>query len=147
MIQEKESFEELIKQRIEEILKSGNIKKAKMPQCFICMDTGLVFYKKQLYGYEYEFALHCVCHKGQEYAYEGSLCSKDSEKSFYRIPAVTEIYDVEELKKNNWEKWVQEHRVNDNNKNDISDKNLINNDFDFTQIEIDDSQIEALFGG
>ncbi len=42
-------------------------KKIKMPNCWICLDDGLVYYFKKENGIEYEMAASCKCKKGLEY--------------------------------------------------------------------------------
>ena len=43
-------------------------KEIKIPNCWICLDDGLVYYfKKEKNGIEYEMAARCKCKKGLEY--------------------------------------------------------------------------------
>lgn len=34
-------------------------------KCWICKDSGLVFFIKKQYGIEYEYAYRCTCLRGQ----------------------------------------------------------------------------------
>ncbi len=42
-------------------------KKTKIPNCWICLDEGLVYYFKKENGIEYEMVASCKCKKGLEY--------------------------------------------------------------------------------
>lgn len=39
--------------------------KDKSPKCWICKDEGMVFYKENYNGLDYEFAAKCKCKLGQ----------------------------------------------------------------------------------
>ncbi len=39
--------------------------KRAIPTCWICMDHGMVFFNKYIYGIKYEFAYRCKCKLGQ----------------------------------------------------------------------------------
>jgi hypothetical protein len=128
-------FVKMLEERTQEILNNSEVKKAKMPRCFICMDQGFILYKKQTkFGYEAEYILHCVCEKGQEWIYEGKAMRKEADKSHYRVPAVDEVFDIEELKKQNWESWLEKH------KDETPDSRV--EDDNWVQIEAD---LESIF--
>lgn len=93
------------------------------------MDRGFILYRKQTQlEYDAEYVLHCVCEKGHEWIYEGKAMQKEVNKGQYRIPSVDEIFDIEELKRQNWEEWLKIHK--DNSEPVVEDK-------DWIQIEAD----------
>jgi hypothetical protein len=122
---------EVLEKKVQEL--SRNVK-AKMPRCFICMDEGIILYKKKTpFGYFAEYPLHCVCEKGHEWMYEGKAMQKEVNKGQYRIPSVDEVFDIEELKKQNWENWLKKHE--DKTEPIVQDQ-------DWIQIEAD---LESIF--
>jgi hypothetical protein len=102
--------------KIKELQKNKNSEgERKQPQCFVCMDTGVILYKKMTpFGYEAEYAARCTCPSGNQYIYEGQEC-KDH-KSKYRIATIDEVLDKYELAQNNFQQWIaksREARVNE----------------------------------
>lgn len=94
---------------LEQMKKRNEIK---IPDCFICMDTGIVLYKKKTdFGYDAEYAAHCTCAKGIQYRYEGKECK---EKSEYRIPSIDEVMNPEEIQKENFYTWYKNNSSNPN---------------------------------
>lgn len=68
-----------------------------VPECFLCLDTGLVFYKSQVNGYLYEFVARCKCAAGQQHPDQG-------------IPSVDRVNNIADLRflemraRKEWEK-------------------------------------------
>lgn len=103
-------------EKIKELQKNKNSEgDRKQPKCFVCMDTGIILYKKMTpFGYEAEYAARCTCEIGNQYIYEGRECKKN--KSDFRIVSIDEVLDKFELAKNNFQQWVaeiKERRVED----------------------------------
>jgi len=82
-------------------------KKVKIPNCWICMDTGFVLYRKKVDDYESEYVSSCTCSAGAEYAYDGARCEK---KSPYRIPSVAEVLDPEDVAVRNFREWYERYK-------------------------------------
>lgn len=99
-----------IAERVEELQKNKtNEEDKKQPKCFICMDTGIILYKRiTSFGYEAEYAARCTCSAGNQYIYEGREC-KDH-KSEYRIATIDEVLDKYELAQNNFQQWIAKSR-------------------------------------
>lgn len=51
-------------------------KEIKLPNCWICNDTGVILYHKKSSQGEYEYAAHCVCQAGDQYRYNGQQCKE-----------------------------------------------------------------------
>jgi len=86
---------------MQEAIKKGEEKeKIKIPNCFICMDTGIIIYPELTqFGYMADKVARCTCPKGNQYIYEGKDCKQ---KSIYRIPLITEVMDPVEIARNNY---------------------------------------------
>lgn len=90
---------------MQEIIDKKEKQEKQQPKCFICMDTGIILYKrKTIFGYYAEYAARCTCEAGQKYIYEGRECKEH--KSEYRVPSIDEVLDKFELAKNNCEQWL-----------------------------------------
>lgn len=76
----------------------------RIPQCFVCMDTGFVLYQKIINGVPHEYAAYCVCEKGIEYIYNGKSCKKQSE---YYIPCISAVADHNEIAEQNFHEWYK----------------------------------------
>ena len=85
-----------------------NNDKIRIPKCFVCLDLGFVLYHKKVGELAGEYAAHCICIPGREYAYDGQKCEK--EKSPYRIPPVGEVLDVENIAARNFREWWNMNR-------------------------------------
>lgn len=97
---------EKIKELQEKETRAGD---TKQPKCFVCMDTGIILYKKMTsFGYEDEYAARCTCEMGNQFIYEGREC-KDH-KSEYRIATIDEVLDKYELAQNNFQQWIAKSR-------------------------------------
>lgn len=94
---------------MQEVIKKGEEKeKIKIPNCFICMDTGIIIYPELTqFGYMADKVARCTCLKGNQYIYEGKDCKQ---KSIYRIPLITEIMDPVEIAKNNYKEWYERNK-------------------------------------
>lgn len=99
-----------VAERVEELQKNKtNEGDKKQPKCFICLDSGIILYKKKtIFGYDAEYAAHCTCEAGNRYVYEGRECKEH--KSEYRIASIDEVLDKFELAKNNYEQWIAKSR-------------------------------------
>ncbi|RKD22432.1 hypothetical protein SAMN02745883_00716 [Caminicella sporogenes DSM 14501] len=75
--------------------------------CPICLDQGVVLYKKKIGDYIYEFAAHCTCSNGNKYRYDGQSC--DKRKSEYYMPSIAEEFDVKELAKENLSLFIDKY--------------------------------------
>lgn len=76
--------------------------KVKVPNCFICMDTGIIIYPELTqFGYMADKVARCTCPKGNQYIYEGKV---------YRIPLITEIMDPVEIARNNYKEWYERNK-------------------------------------
>lgn len=97
-------------EKIKELQKSKNNEtEKKQPKCFVCMDTGVILYKKMTqFGYEAEYAARCTCSAGNQYIYEGRECKEN--KSEYRIATIDEVLDKFELAQNNFQQWIAKSR-------------------------------------
>lgn len=55
-----------MKDKLEEIKESNrDYKSASNPKCWICKDSGMVFYNKLIRGISYDFSYRCKCKTGQ----------------------------------------------------------------------------------
>jgi hypothetical protein len=82
--------------------------KIKVPNCFICMDTGIIIYPELTqFGYTANKVARCTCETGNQYVYDGKNCKQ---KSMYRIPLITETMDPLEIARNNLAKWYEENK-------------------------------------
>jgi hypothetical protein len=77
----------------------------KIPECWICMDEGFVFYKDDK---GYERILHCTCKAGVKWTYDGRACTK--RPSHYYIPSVEVQFDIHDLAKYNLMQWLEKNR-------------------------------------
>ena len=82
--------------------------KIRMPQCWICMDEGVILYYKQEGNVKAEYAAHCTCKTGEAFNYDGTKCEKH--KSPYYIPVVTQVIDPEQLAAENFRKWWEANK-------------------------------------
>ena len=79
-----------------------------MPQCWICMDLGVILYYKQEGNVKAEYAAHCTCQAGDDFNYDGTKC--EIKKSTYYIPVVTQVIDPEQLAAENFRKWWEANK-------------------------------------
>jgi len=90
--------------KIKNGLIDGTLKTQKKDvQCYICMDSGVIFHTKRENGSDYEYTAHCTCPAGNEYQYNGQECSHHKGK--YRMQSIDEIMDPEEIAKDNRRKY------------------------------------------
>lgn len=75
----------------------------KIPECWICLDSGVVLYTKKVDGYMDEHTAHCICDAGEEFCYEGE---------YYWVSSVEEVLDIDEHAKNNIKHWLNAHKNN-----------------------------------
>ena len=59
--------------------------------CKKCNGVGVIFYKKIIDGFEYDFVARCDCNNGQNYAYDGRKVSDPKNRSNYYIPTLEQI--------------------------------------------------------
>jgi hypothetical protein len=85
-------------------------KKVNMPECWICLDEGIIVYNKKEEQSEYEHVAHCICEAGKKYAYDGRMC-KDY-KSDYYIPSIAEVTDPETVAKENLSDFYRRNKDN-----------------------------------
>lgn len=76
----------------------------RIPNCFVCMDKGFVFYRKNVDGISYEYATYCICEAGLKYKYNGRNCEKPSD---YYVPCISEILNPTELARQNFNEWYR----------------------------------------
>lgn len=76
----------------------------KIPSCFTCLDQGYIICHQE----SYQIFTHCTCHKGKQYRYDGSQCSKNP--SPYYIASVGKYFDPLELANLNFNKWYVRHQ-------------------------------------
>lgn len=69
----------------------------KIPECWICMDDGVILYTKKVEGRITEYVAHCICEEGEAFSYEGE---------YNWIPSVEEVLDPDEHAKNNLKNWL-----------------------------------------
>lgn len=74
------------------------------------MDKGYVLYHnhRKEKGVIYEFLAHCTCAKGIDYQYDGTKC--ENRKTDYFIPRVDQVFDKEELAKENYKEYIKQKR-------------------------------------
>lgn len=63
------------------------------------MDTGVIFYDKQVNGTRYEHIAHCICSRGNDFRYDGRSCA--DHKTDYYIPSVEQDFDKEKIAEEN----------------------------------------------
>jgi len=83
----------------------------RIPYCWICMDDGVVLYRKEA-G---EYVAHCICDAGREFEYKG----KD-----YYVPSVEEILDPDEHARNNIKNWLDAHENNSEAKKELEQRGI-----------------------
>lgn len=83
-------------------------KEIRLPECWICNDTGIVLYRKKTKEGEYEYVAHCTCQAGLPYHYNGMECKK--EKSPYYIPSIAEVADPAMIAKDNIVDFYMRHK-------------------------------------
>ena len=82
--------------------------KIRMPECWICMDEGVILYYKQEGNVKAEYAAHCTCQAGDNFNYDGTKC--EIKKSTYYIPVVTQVIDPEQPAAENFRKWWEANK-------------------------------------
>jgi hypothetical protein len=87
----------------------------KIPECWICLDSGVVSYTKKVDGYTAEHVAHCICDAGEEFNYEGEN---------YWVPSVEEVIDPDEHAKNNIKNWLDAHKNNPEARKELSQRGI-----------------------
>lgn len=82
--------------------------KINIPQCWICLDDGVVLYQKQVGNTVAEYAAHCTCQAGDDFNYDGTKCEKH--KSPYYIPVISQVMSPEQLAIENFRKWWEANK-------------------------------------
>jgi hypothetical protein len=90
--------------------KSKEDKEIKLPECWVCMDTGMILYNKKTELGEYEYIAHCICQAGLLYHYDGKECKN---KSPYYIPSVAEVADPATIAKDNIIEFYERNKNNE----------------------------------
>lgn len=80
-------------------VKRGKPAEEQAPECFLCRDSGIVFYQAQYNGRLYDYAARCRCRAGQEHPDTG----------IPRIDHVPNVADVRFLEMQARDKWRREH--------------------------------------
>jgi len=77
-------------------------------QCWVCMDKGTIFYHEKRFGNMYEFVAYCDrCEYGQSKKYDGA---EEKDKNKWYTPAISEIFNCDEIAAKNKEKHEQPFR-------------------------------------